>query len=439
MNPFAAELNEVLDETSVGKLLSALGRRMYFPRGILSQSAEADEKAYRFNATIGMAYERGEPLMLDAVREELPKLSREEAVAYAPTAGVRALRDAWRIHLERKNPSLSGKAISLPAVVPGLTAGISYTMDLFMDEGGKLVIPDLSWPNYKLIVEERRQASIVTYPTFDQSGGFNVRGMVDALVRSTAETGRACLILNFPNNPTGYSPTKSEAKAIVDELVRIAASAPVLVVCDDAYFGLAYEPDALDESLFALLCDAHHNLLAVKVDGPTKEDYVWGFRSGFVTFGGKGLEPVHYEAVGKKLMGVIRSSVSSSGAPTQHVLLRAMLADNYLAQKQEFRDDLERRYRATKRYLAGAEPIPGFVALPFNSGYFMTFQCKGFSAEALRQRLLAERGIGTVSIQEKYLRVAFSSVDEEDIAELYREIHALAAELSLAAEKDGDA
>lgn len=27
-------------------------------------------------------------------------------------------------------------------------------------------------------------------------------------------SGPACLLLNFPNNPTGYSPTKAEAHAI---------------------------------------------------------------------------------------------------------------------------------------------------------------------------------------------------------------------------------
>jgi hypothetical protein len=45
---------------------------MYFPKGIVSQSAEADERAYRFNATIGMAYEGGAPMILDSIRAGCP-------------------------------------------------------------------------------------------------------------------------------------------------------------------------------------------------------------------------------------------------------------------------------------------------------------------------------------------------------------------------------
>ena len=54
---------------------------------------------------------------------------------------------------------------------------------------------------------------------------------------------------------------------------------------DDAYFGLFYEETALKESIFTRLMDRHSNLLAVKLDGATKENFVWGLRVGFVTYG----------------------------------------------------------------------------------------------------------------------------------------------------------
>ena len=37
-----------------------------------------------------------------------------------------------------------------------------------------------------------------------------------------------------------------------------------------------------------MLVDLHPNVLGIKLDGATKEDYVWGFRVGFITFGFKG-------------------------------------------------------------------------------------------------------------------------------------------------------
>jgi len=427
MNALAVELNASLEGTCISRLLSKIGTRMYFPKGILSQSAEATERAKRFNATIGMAVANGEPMALDAVISQLPSLTKREAVAYAPTAGVPANRESWRKELFKKNPSLEGKSFSTPVVVPGLTAGISYLADMFVDEGDPIIVADMFWPNYRLIMEERKAAKLATYRFFTPEGGFDVAGLEKATSQAAKASGKAVVILNYPNNPTGYTPTLAEAEGIVAAMVRIAeAGADILVISDDAYFGLQYEKGTLRESMFARLAAAHPRILAAKVDGQTKEDYVWGFRGGFVTFACPAITAAGYDALVKKLMGVIRSSISNSAAPTQNILAKAMADPRYARQKAEFGAILERRYHKVKAFLA-THPAPGgFKALPFNSGYFMCFECDGFSAEALRLKLLDERGIGVISIQDKWIRVAFSSVDEGDLDALYSEIFAAA-------------
>ena len=440
MNALAEELNEALAGTAAERLLSDMGKRMYFPKGIVSQSAEADERAHRFNATIGMAYEGGEPMILDSIRAGLPSLSPKEAVAYAPTAGIATLRARWRVDLERKNPSFRGRDCSLPVVVPGLTAAMSIVADLFIDAGDEVVLPDLSWPNYRLILEERKAAKYATYPTFaagDAGRGFNVRGL-EAALRSSAgraaaagKGAKAACILNFPNNPTGYTPTLSEAESIAAALSRVASEGiALLVIVDDAYFGLQYEEGLLRESIFGRIAWEHPNILAIKIDGPTKEDFVWGFRLGFITFGSASLGPRSYDALVKKLMGLVRSSVSSSSAPAQYLILKSFDFPGVDEQKTGCRALLAARYARAKYYLA-AHPLPrSLKALPFNSGYFMSIACEGLSAEALRRKLLDEKGIGTVSIQDRYLRVAFSCVETEDIDELFAAIADSAAEIA---------
>jgi aspartate/methionine/tyrosine aminotransferase len=433
MNVLAGELNKKLEGTCAQRLLSAMGSRMYFPKGILSQSAEASEKAKRFNATIGMAVAGGEPMVLDAVKAQLPGLSRKEAVAYAPTAGVAATREAWRKEMLGKNPSLAGAAFSLPVVVPGLTAGISYLGDMFLDEGDQVVVADMFWPNYRLVIEERKAAKMTTHRFFTPEGGFDVADLEKVLMETGGRKGKAVLILNYPNNPTGYTPTLAEADAMKAALLRVADSGiDLLVISDDAYFGLQYEQGTLRESMFARLAAAHPRILAAKVDGQTKEDYVWGFRGGFITFACPALGESAYDALVKKLMGTIRSSVSSSTAPTQYILAKAMSDPGYARQKLEYSALLERRYHKVKAFIGSHAAPPGLKVLPFNSGYFMCFECSGYSAEALRLKLLNERGIGTISIQDKWLRVAFSSVDEGGLDELYAEIYAAAAELGRA-------
>ena len=60
----------------------------------------------------------------------------------------------------------------------------------------------------------------------------------------------------------------------------------------------------------------------------------------------------------------------------------------------------------------------------------MSFLCKGISAEKLRQRLLDTLAIGAISMQDKYLRVAFSSVEEDQVAPLLDAIVSVAIGLA---------
>lgn len=54
MNNLADQLNiDIKNENHlIYDMLSTLGKNLYYPKGILSQSSEAAKKATRFNATI---------------------------------------------------------------------------------------------------------------------------------------------------------------------------------------------------------------------------------------------------------------------------------------------------------------------------------------------------------------------------------------------------
>jgi aspartate/methionine/tyrosine aminotransferase len=422
MNPLAAELNEILEGTIAGRLFSNLGRRLYFPKGIIAQSAEAKKSATMANGTIGMAYNRGKPLILSAIADNMAAFTPEEAVAYAPTAGIEKARTAWKDQIIKKNPSLAPENISLPAVIAGLTAGLSCTADLFIGKDSKLIASDPCWDNYSLIFETRRQTKMIPVKFLGAGPGLDMEA-ISAAVRQEAKSGAVRIIFNFPNNPSGYSATAQEAQALVNLLGETAEKgADVLVICDDAYFGLFYEDNIARESLFAKFAKLHERVLAIKLDGPTKEDYVWGLRMGFLTFGSKGLDQTHYDALVKKLMGAIRSSVSCANTSAQHLMLKVMEDPRTPGEKAAYKDMLQRRYNLVKDFIKANPNHPVLQPLPFNSGYFMSFSCKT-DAEAIRQELLQKHGIGTVSLGKHCLRVAFSSIDEEKIPEVYRQIY----------------
>ena len=140
MDKLAAELNAVIEDKPVYRLLSDLGKRMYFPKGIISQSAEAKRDAYKYNATIGMAMEDGQTMFIPSMRKLVNGLSATEMFAYAPTAGLPELRQIWMMEMIRKNPSLVNKTVSMPIITSGLTHGLSIVSDLFIDENDDVYI-----------------------------------------------------------------------------------------------------------------------------------------------------------------------------------------------------------------------------------------------------------------------------------------------------------
>jgi aspartate/methionine/tyrosine aminotransferase len=424
MNPIAKELNQVIQEGNpcLMEMLSDVGKHLFFPKGILSQSAEAKEKAHRLNATIGIATEKGEIMRFPSVMDAICDIRPEASLTYAPSFGIPALRKTWKDSLFQKNPSLAGKSISLPVVTCGITHAISMFADMWVDPGEVIILPDMMWGNYNMILNVRKGAKIIQFPLFSDDGGFNLTAF-EKVVRDSAEKHKKVVVLlNFPQNPTGYTVTEKEAGRIVEILSDAAKrERNIIVVSDDSYFGLFYEEDTLKESLFARLCDQHPRLLAVKLDGATKENYVWGLRVGFITYG-CGIEgdpaPV-YDALERKTAGCIRGNISNASHLSQSIVLRSMEDQRYPAEKEEKFEILKNRAARVKKVLQAPEYRDAWDVYPFNSGYFMCIRLKSVDAETLRCHLLENYGVGLISMGEKDLRIAFSCLEEEEIPELF--------------------
>ena len=422
MNPQAVELNEIIEQNNpyVLTMLSERGRGIFFPKkGILAQSAEA--KGKDINATIGIALEDdGSPLRLDCIAK-MVDLNPAEAFPYAPSYGAPAFRTTWQKTMVEKNPSLRGLTISCPVVTSALTHGLSICGYLFIDEGDRFYTPDLYWGNYRLVFNNAYGAKLVTYNTFTESG-FNVEGLREQL--AAGPIGKRIISLNFPNNPSGYTPTVEEAQRIKEIIVEAAeAGNSIVTLIDDAYFGLVYEEGIIKESMFPLLANAHERILAVKIDGATKEDYVWGFRVGFLTYGIKGGTASFYGTLEAKTAGAIRGNVSNSPHLSQSLLNKAYNSPEYQTQKQEKYLTLKRRYDKIKEIISGhPEYNEAFNPLPFNSGYFMCINTGDADPEKVRQVLLEDYSTGVIAAN-GVIRVAFSSTPYPLLEKLFDNVY----------------
>jgi len=429
LHPLAIALNKQIRSAApeVFALLSELGKRIYLPKGILSQTAEANASAHRFNATRAIALDfsqlRGDLMHLTVSRELVPGLTLESIYGYAPVLGQPELRQAWQTHLLKENPSLtvSGLKIpptSLPIVTSGMTHGFSLLAELFVDSGDTLVLPDMSWGNYRLIFQTKAGANIQTYPFFNAERCFNTHGFRETLVTHTSE--KLLILLNFPHNPTGYAITRTEARHIVDAIVaRADAGCHILVMVDDAYAGFWYDAEVMHESLFGLLVGCHRNVVPVKIDGATKEEYAWGLRVAFITFG---LGAAAMQPLEQKFSGLIRANTSGAAQVAQTLILKAMNTPGYAEQKQRNYEILKGRALKVQQIASEARYAKLWEAYPSHAGYFTCLNLKSGNAEAVRQRLLEEFGIGTIALDKTELRVAYSCLEESDVAELFAAI-----------------
>jgi aspartate/methionine/tyrosine aminotransferase len=424
MNNQAEELNNILKtyNPALYELLSGKGRAIYFPRkGILAQGMAAKDK--EINATIGTAYEDdGKPMVLPSIAR-LFDIDTKDAFPYAPSEGIKPLRDKWKDLIRGKNPSLSAQEISLPVVTCGVTNGLSVVGYMFTGEDDEVILSDLYWENYDLVFTNAHGVKLKFFNLF-RNGKFDIDSFAKTL--NSGPAGKKTVLLNFPNNPSGYTPTEEEGKKIEDVLAAAArAGNKLCVILDDSYFGLVFENGVMTESLFARLANAHENLLAVKVDGITKEEYAWGLRLGFITYGIKGGSKELYRALEDKTAGTVRGNISNAPHLSQSAFLKALNSPTYEREKQANKAKIKERYLRVKSIIQEhPEYSQYFTVLPFNSGYFMCVKLVKSGVDKVWELLLNKYNSGVICYSEKnLLRIAFASTPTVKLEKLFANIY----------------
>ena len=429
LNSQAQELNRILRNQNrlTYDVLSRKGKAIYFPaKGILAQGAAA--KGKEINATIGTAYEDdGRPMVLPSIANLL-KIDTKDAFPYAPSDGIKPLRDKWKELIKVKNPALGTQEISSPVVSCGVTNALSIVGYMFIEEADEVILADLYWENYDLVFTNAYGARLRFFNLF-KNRAFDVDSFRKEINRGA--TGKKTVLLNFPNNPSGYTPTPEEGEAIVEVLKEAAqAGNRLVVILDDSYFGLVFEDNVMTESLFSKLAGCHENLLAIKVDGITKEEYAWGLRVGFVTYGIKKGSKELYKALEDKTAGAMRGNISNSPHPSQTIILQALGSEAHEKEKQKNKGKIGERYLRVKAVLEEhPEYREYFEDLPFNSGYFMCVKLKHSDPERIWELLLNKYSTGVICYSEKaLLRIAFASTPTGKLERLFANIYAACKE-----------
>jgi aspartate/methionine/tyrosine aminotransferase len=301
------------------------------------------------------------------------------------------------------------------------------------------VLPDRYWENYDNVLCSNVGARIVTYP-FYKGEDFNVAAMKEAVAESLSSQGKAVVVLNFPNNPTGYTPSPATAKKIAAALEEAATAAGkwVIALCDDAYEGFTYDDKCLQYSIFAEIA-GRKNVLAVKLDGISKEFLFYGGRVACITFGVPEALAAKKDAIAKeldeKVGSVIRASISNCSHPTQQIIRKALEGKmkGLMAERAKVTDVLRRRWEVYNREMEKADP-KFLKPLASNSGFFSSVDLVSARAGEVADLLMKEFKVGVVPSEaagQNSLRIAFCSVVEKDIPRLVHAVFEATKRLSL--------
>ncbi|MHA1805347.1 MAG: aminotransferase class I/II-fold pyridoxal phosphate-dependent enzyme [Promethearchaeota archaeon] len=448
-----------IKKTPLFDAFSELGKRIFLPEGIFYWSGRAKKEA-ELIGTIGSAHARESdfinggseewlPCYLSEIRNYINNLHVKEITPYASIAGLADIRTQWKKWMIKKSllDEHSNfreihhleKFTTLPVITAGLTNGIYLASALFLNPGEFIISPNKRWGNYDNIISRFIGAKIKSFEFF-KDDQINLEGLKDAIRQVAEVQKKIVLILNFPNNPTGYVPSKQEARDIVNALndLQQRLNLPMIVMVDDAYEPYIYREDVLQKSLFYDLHELKTDVIPIKIDGISKELLLYGGRIGFLTVGLKEswisddeqLELLKNE-INNKLEGMIRSTISNSNHFYQAVVRKIFESkgmDEIIAMRTPVKDLLEQRYHKINQEINQIQDDK--ISLDPNSGgffLFMNLKPDVIKATDFADHLLKKYKVGVIPIEKPNdningIRIAYCSIDIEKIPEFVSRI-----------------
>jgi aspartate/methionine/tyrosine aminotransferase len=453
LNLLTMEFN-ILNKTPLYSAFSDLGKRIFLPQGIFYWSGRAKVEA-ELNGTIGVAYSfenkfidggssNWGPCYIEDVKNYFQNSEISDLVTYASISGLQELRQNWKKWIikkslydestQQKERKKLDKYVTTPIVTAGVTNAIFLSCALFLDRSNYIIIPNKRWGNYDNIVTRYLGAKIQSFEFFINNK-FNIKGFNDAMKTVINNQNKLIILLSFPNNPTGFIPTREEANEIIDNLkeINLQYGIPIIILIDDAYEPYVFSNQVIRRSIFYDLQQLEENIIPIKLDGITKELLMYGGRVGFATIGlkkkwindDKELETLKKE-IDNKLSAFNRSTLSNCNHYYQTVAMKLIEENKFneiIKKRDRIVEILKQRYEMINNLLNKMnEPL---LTVDPNAGGFFVFvnlDPTAISAIDFADHLLKHYKVGVIPIQNleeniNGIRIAYSSIDINDIPE----------------------
>ncbi|MHA1698625.1 MAG: pyridoxal phosphate-dependent aminotransferase [Promethearchaeota archaeon] len=307
----------------------------------------------------------------EVINKSIEALRAGMGSVYAPTAGVPRFRELIAKKLKKENRIDADPEKNI-TVTPGGSGAIMLAFAAIFNPGDELLMFSPNFVSY-FHVSRYFDAKVVEVPRRDDFGPD-----IDALKKRITSKSKA-LVINSPNNPTGYAFTPSE----IEEVAAICNDHDLYLISDEVYEKYLYDSNVH-------VSPASINGMADRVltlNALTKTFSTTGFRVGYI-------------CANEELTPLMQNFLQYTCAGVNHPLqFGGIAAMELLLENGDFLKDTIQKYerkrdicykRLNEMGLSCPKPGGAFYIMP-------SVQSTGMDADSFSEKLVKEQGVAAVS------------------------------------------
>ena len=367
-------------------------------------AARKDNDPNKINGTAGcLAGEDGKLFVYNSVFNSEKNVEAIKKASYASSpSGNKEFIDAISKYILEDKVTNNHCTIA----TPGGTGAIYTAVKLCLDEKDTIIYPEISWGNYKVIVQENN-LNLLTYDVYNMDDLFNK-------IDSCNE--RVFVIINSPcENPLGHSYTTEQWNQIFNKLNNCGKE--VVLLIDNAYMDYAYNNPKAFFNNFNIIND---NVLVLIAASCSKSFSYYGVRLGALIAINNDQELISkFENLASRTARTTWSNASNGAMLTITDVLNNHY-DEYIKERDESVEMLKKR---TDLFISQARNV-GLETYPYTEGFFITLKIEDLSLRDEIHTKLMNNHIYTIKVN-KGIRIGLCSIPLKQIDGLAKKIKEL--------------
>lgn len=202
----------------------------------------------------------------EPIKEAAIQAINSNKTVYTPNAGLPALREAAANFVKQKY-SLDYHPMSEVIVTVGASQALDVAFRTILTKDSEVILPAPIYPGYAPII-----TTCGAKPVFIDTSNHGFKITPELLDEYINEKTR-CIVLPYPNNPTGVTLTEEE----IQNLANYLANKEIFILSDEIYSELTFENKHTSIATYPNMRDK-----TIVINGLSKSHSMTGWRIGFL-------------------------------------------------------------------------------------------------------------------------------------------------------------